>query len=323
MRDSFTQLGGHSLLLLRMTAQIERRLGFGLPLDQVVRATTIEQLAARLRARHSGPSSRLVALQPRGDGIPLMAIVPAGGTLACYVALAEHLGEAHPCYACQPRASLDTARIASTIESIAREDVQELRRVRPSGPYALAGWSMGGLVAYEMACQLQDAGEEVCLLALLDTDTPDETQAAQDPTDAAVQLMAGQLQLDPSEVAQFAGEDRLDALFTLAQARGRLADEVDVRWTRWLVDGFRTALSATQAYRPRPYPGRLLLIQSGEHASRSRRDAGGWPPLARAGVDLHIVSGTHHTMVEAPHVAMVATLLRMALDRANTATHAR
>ena len=321
VRDDFFKAGGHSLLLLHLVAQMERAFGQRLALAELVKGTTVERLASMIRERQAGAESRLVLMQPDGDGAPLFAIVPAGGTLACYVPLAEALGRGRRFYALQPRSTMAEVATAGTIELMARADLEVLRRVQPSGPYVLAGWSMGGLVAYEMARLLHAAGEEVELLALLDADVPAASEAPRDATELAVEAGAQHLGLDPAELSDVPAEQRLEALLERARQRGLLANEVEMRWVRWLIDGYRIAVAATQRYRPQPYAGRLVLLRAMEHdaAGGDTDDTLGWGALAGGGVEVHPVPGTHQGMVRPPHVAAVAERLRACLEVAQPA----
>jgi thioesterase domain-containing protein len=314
VRDGFFELGGHSLLVLHLVAHIERTFDVRLSLADLVQGTTIERLALMIRQKRSGTESRFVLMQPEGAGRPVFGVVPAGGTLACYVSLAELMGTDRPFYALQPRNTMQETATARTIEAMAREDLEELQRIQPKGPYALAGWSMGGFVAYEMACLLRDAGEEVELLALLDIGVPDPNAPSRDPTEAALELGAQHLDLDLTELGDVTGEERMEAFLQLAQRHGRLAHEVDLRWVRVLADGFRISVEAMQRYRPRPYPGRVTLIRAQEHQENDRGLTQGWDALAQEGVDVYWVPGTHQSLVRRPQVAEVARRLRAILD---------
>ncbi len=323
VRDGFFERGGHSILLLHLVAQIEREFGARLSLADLVQGTTIERLAVSMRDQRSGPEARLVAMRSTGDRAPFFAMVPAGGTLACYVSLAELMTHDRPFYALQPRGTMAESAAAPTIELMAREDLKELRRVQPNGPYFLGGWSMGGLVAYEMACLLQDAGEEVAVLALMDCGVPDPDQEMKDPNDAAAELAASHFDLDLGELGDLQGEARIEALLDLARRYGRLAHEVDLRWVRWLIDGYRISTGSTQRYRPRPYDGRVTLIRASDGLSEvtDERIADDpelrWGGLARGGVDVVWVAGTHHTMVQPPHVTTLAARLQACVDAVN------
>jgi aspartate racemase len=173
VRDNFFDLGGSSLLAIRLLSRIEGRLGVALPLSALFFAATVEELAGLLRARAEGPGmSPLVAIQPRGAKSPFVCVHPAGGIVYCFQELARHLGTDRPFFGIQaPGLDGDGAPL-DRVEAMAAHYVAALRQVQPEGPYHLGGWSMGGLVAYEMACQLRDAGQHVATLALLDTQAP-------------------------------------------------------------------------------------------------------------------------------------------------------
>jgi thioesterase domain-containing protein len=224
------------------------------------------------------------------------------------------MGRERPFYALQPRSSMQEAAVAGTIEQMALADLEELRRVQPAGPYLLIGWSMGGLIAYEMACLLVDAGESVSLLALLDAGVPDVDESPRDAIDLVVELASQHLDIDPRELGDVEGEARFEAVLALAQRSGKLAHEVDMRWVRWLAEGYRLSTEAVQKYRPRPYDGHLTLIRAAEHRHRTTDDTMGWAALASGGVDVHWVPGAHYNIVHQPHVLAVAEALRACLS---------
>ena len=183
VRDNFFELGGHSLLAIRLFALIEKQLGKKLPLTAVFQGATIEHLASVLRQQAtSGPQSSLVAIQPGGSKRPLFLVHPAGGHVFPYVHLAKFLGPDQPCYGLQARGLEDGQDPHTRIEDMAAYYIQALQTVQPTGPYLLGGWSMGGVVAFEMAQQLHAQGQRVALLALLDSriPTPDETFPEED-----------------------------------------------------------------------------------------------------------------------------------------------
>jgi thioesterase domain-containing protein len=172
---------------------------------------------------------------------------------------------------------------------------------------------MGGLVAYEMACLLRDAGEEVELVALMDVGVPAPDESPRDATELAVEEGARHLDLDLTELGDYQGEARLEALLALAQRQGKLAGEVDLRWVRWLADGFRISVVATRDYHPRPYDGRVTLIRAEDHHYQSTDPTLGWGAFAADGVDVQWVTGTHHTVVRRPHIDAVADRIRACL----------
>jgi amino acid adenylation domain-containing protein len=165
--DSFFDLGGTSLLAVRLFAQIHRQFGKMLPLSALIRRPTIEHLATLLRAPGQAEAwTQLVPVRTAGSRPPLFCVHGHMGNALFYRELAQHLGPDQPFYAFQARGTVGDDPHAS-IEEMATAYVAELRTVQPHGPYHIGGYCFGGRVAAEMACQLRAAGEEVALLAVM------------------------------------------------------------------------------------------------------------------------------------------------------------
>jgi thioesterase domain-containing protein/acyl carrier protein len=209
---SFYELGGHSLLAVQVFNELHQKFKVRLPLAALVEHETVRKLAAHLRAvadipeeavkpaeapqsaqepkpssaakpaqdrkpaearRAKGPAwNTVVALQPAGDLPPLFCVAGLGGNPMNLRHLAAGLGKRQPFYALQHRCVDGALRPHATIEDMAAEFVADVRRVRPSGPYYLGGFSFGGLAAYEMALHLLARGEQVGALVLLDSSNP-------------------------------------------------------------------------------------------------------------------------------------------------------
>jgi amino acid adenylation domain-containing protein len=173
VEDDFFALGGHSLLAVALFAELERATGRRLPLATIFEAPTPRTLAASIGS--DAPSSHwdnLVALKPHGSRPPLFVVSAGDGNLVGFAPLARHLSPEQPLYGLQP-SGLDGRRpLDRGIEAMASRYLEKLREVQPSGPYLLAGRCNGATVAYEMAQRLRAEGEEVPLLAALDSDPP-------------------------------------------------------------------------------------------------------------------------------------------------------
>ena len=168
----FFEIGGHSLLAARFLAQIENKFGKRLPLTVMLQARTISVLAAIIRDEDWTPAwSSLVPLRTTGRSAPLFLVHAIGGNILTYKDLAAGLSEDQPVYALQAQGLDGTSRAASSVEEMAAHYIRALRSVQPKGPYYLGGFSAGGVVAFEMACQLERAGNSVALLVLLDATT--------------------------------------------------------------------------------------------------------------------------------------------------------
>jgi amino acid adenylation domain-containing protein len=172
--DNFFELGGNSLEAMRVLARVQSQLDRELPLLVLFQAATIQELASILDGEEFGPSpSLLVHFQTCGTKPPFFCVHGAGGDVLRFVDLVKHWDVDQPFYGLQRHGidEPDTGYIS--IQDMASEYIQAIRTVQKEGPYVVGGWSMGGLVACEMARQLQMHGQKTALLILLDTPLPD------------------------------------------------------------------------------------------------------------------------------------------------------
>jgi len=264
-RDDFFVLGGHSLLVLRLLARIERQLGARLPSAVLFTAPTIEKLAAELRQGGAGAAGPLVVLAPGGDRPPIVWVHAAAGTVTAYAEVARRLRDAapdRPVWALQAPADLP-----STLEELAAGHAAALRAAQPEGPYHLAGWSFGGVVAFEMARQLRSAGAEIAPVVLIDSRAP-----------GAIEIPADL----PSLLAAFAADQGLSPD----------VNALDVETLRPLFETFRSLLGMLRSYRPAPSPGPILLYRAEQRAVPAPDDLG-WTRLAGGGLEIRALPGDH------------------------------
>ncbi|HEX2643579.1 MAG TPA: thioesterase domain-containing protein, partial [Thermoanaerobaculia bacterium] len=316
--DDFFDLGGHSLLAVRLMARIEAELGRALPLSALFQSGTVEGLAERLReAGPEGGASPLVPLQTKGSRPPLFLVHPAGGQVLCYAGLVRLLGEDRPVYGLQDVGFPEGER---TVADLAAAYVEKLLEAQPEDPYYLAGWSFGGRVAFEMACQLTLDNREVGFLGLLDTGrVRSDASEEEEPDEAA--LLREVLWFVPREaiIGLTPGvEDPLGEVLDRLRAAGQLPEGFEPEGARRLWRTFREHLAMARRDRPRFWPGRLAFFAA-EQIPEGDGDVSldpthGWAAQAAA-VEVHPVPGDHVSMIyDEASLEVLARRLRAALD---------
>lgn len=312
IRDDFFDLGGGSLLAVRLLAETQRFTGQRLPMSVLLGAPTIEKLAGLLRQGGWKPKfSSLVPIRPNGSKPPIYCISGAGGCVLLFHALARLLPAGQPVYGLEPPPRNGERPMLASVEDIAAHYIHEVRMVQPEGPYFLVGFSFGGLVAFEMAQQFQAQGEQVGLLALFDSA---QESCAREWT--AVERIQERLRIYKQHVrGVFAGPQGLNRLGNLLRGKGlkmlyrgfqvfgrRIPHTLAAAGTTEDVQVF-----ARMHYRPRVYPGRVTLFRAQIRPGYERFDYQlGWGKLAGGGVEVHDMPGNHHSMVTEPNIRVLA-----------------
>ncbi len=171
VHDSFFDLGGHSLLAVSLMSRIEKKIGKRLPLSVLLENATIHSLSNLLEDEKKTKQTwnSLVPVRSTGTKEPIYIVHGAGLHVMLFRTLAEHIGDDRPVYALQAQGLSGEAEPLERIEAIAAHYVSQLLEHNPTGPYALGGYSFGGIIAFEMAKQLQAQGKTVAFLGLFDT----------------------------------------------------------------------------------------------------------------------------------------------------------
>jgi amino acid adenylation domain-containing protein len=324
IHDNFFDLGGHSLLAMSLVGRIRASLGSRVPVELLFHGPTVAKLASHLRKGGSLSWTCLVGLRVDGTRPPFFCVHPGGGSVFCYLELMRHLPAEQPVYGLQSPGLDPRQRPLDRIEEMGRIYLRALREVQPEGPYRLGGWSLGGVVAFEMARQLRAAGQAVAKVILIDSAAPAAQGTAHLANEAVLVALARDLGgmfgrdigISHQALEDLSPEARLDHILECARRADVLPPDVTPATLRRIAEVFQGNLEGYFRYVPVPQPGEIVLIAAdnpGEPATDEVLAA--WRALATDGVEMHKVPGDHYTLLARPAVAHVAAILEKHLGR--------
>lgn len=331
VNDSFFDVGGHSLLAVKLFTKIEKRFGQKLPLATLFQAPTIGQLASILAQKDKSASwSSLVTIVPsRSTKSPLFLVHALGGNVIGYQTLVRYLKD-QPVYGLQAQ-GLDGKQAPHTcVEDMASHYIQEIRTVQATGPYLLGGFSSGGTVAFEMARQLVAQGEQISLLAMFDTYSPNLyiNHPSQFRTLYTYLRTLYQLPLADKWNYLLAKADWFGSMLMGKQSSKydlwndhTFAEDANP-YNMEFIDALKQATMVD--YLPSAYSGRVTLFTTKEVLRWCQyKNDRGWNSLAEQGVEIHEVPGTHLGMLGDPGVQVLAAKLTACLEQAQAQAQPR
>ncbi len=329
--DSFFDVGGDSMLAVKMVLQIEKELDQMLPLSEFYDTPSARKLARWIESGKVGAEREVVTLNGHGKRDPLFCMPGRGGTVFSYRGLVQLLDHEQPVYGLQfPGLDGDEDPIADMVE-LATEMLRRVRRVRSHGPYLLMGYSFGGLVAYEMARQLIEAGESVPYLAVLDAAAPGAM--SQRPMHERIGV----------HLRRFAQADVKGKIRYVTQRVDNLADRIrrpkrngkpsvpqaeipegEGRVIEALRRLQETTDQARAGYQPPPIDVSVSLFRTAAkpewYEFCKMDEVYGWGDLARNGVRTYDIPGKHLEIFDAAHVPLMAEQVRVSLLAAGSPT---
>jgi len=323
--DNFFDVGGDSLLATWVVTELGQSLGRPMELSLFLEYSTVDDLAGALGTIASaaeprqGPS-QIVTLRPGPSGRSLYFVHPLGGELLGYRELAH--ASTTPARLLGIGWTGEPPPFGSTLSEIARTHVEQLCTIEPAGPYWLAGWSFGGVLAYEMAQQLVDAGSTVSFLGLFDANP------VIDPLTGLRMAQTPFLELLDTVVARLDDPATTDAdLLELTSSRtwvqlmgAPITAGASSGYLRTVLETARACMYAAMRNQPRPYPGPVHLFPAaGAGQARQAELTAAMRPLCTGELSIIPIAGDHWGFIRGEHVTEAAMELDAVLERVGEA----
>ena len=339
VHDNFFDLGGHSLLAPYLITQIKEQLGKEIAVTTLFQNPTIEQLATIIKTGlDSSNQSCLVPIQPHGSKPPFFCVPGAGGRPFYFYHLGRCLGKDQPFYSFENDLYQQFGEI-TRIEDIASIYLQAMQDLQPQGPYFLGGHSYGGNVAFEMAQQLVNQGQQVALLAIIDSSAPtykdkqilldyidwDHARWLAEVSKGIEVYLDKTIDISYETLQLLTVEEQLKYALNFFKLANMLPPNAETRQLEKIVQAYKTSCLCLIDYLPKQtYPGKITIIRASEELSDDpNKDliAGdcedsslGWSEFSTEPVEIHFALGNHVSIMVEPHVQILAEELKVCLE---------
>jgi thioesterase domain-containing protein/acyl carrier protein len=317
IKENFFDLGGNSLLAVRMVSEIQKIYGRTIRLASLFQGATVEQIAGELRRDadlYSWPT--LIEIQRGGLKRPFFCVSAPNVNALGYISLARHLGSDQPVYGLQSQyrdTGIDEYNQA-VVEELAAEYIIAMREVQPEGPYQLGGLCRGAHIAFEMARLLDAQGQKVSLLAILDTWVMENTYSYLWYLDHYVNRVRLLTRLNATEKLNFALKKVRSVARGISDKFSRGNGQPPARRPG---NELRDIYWPGRDFVPPVHSGRITVFRIQKQPYTRIRDAHlGWGKRAAGGIDVHTIPGEHNTILREPHVQVLAQKLNECIRRA-------
>ncbi|MEJ2900862.1 amino acid adenylation domain-containing protein [Pedobacter panaciterrae] len=315
--DDFFELGGHSLIAVKVMGAIEKKTGLRLPLSSLFENPTIETLAKLLTPDDKLNWDSLVPLKTSGNKPPIYLVHGGGLNVFVFKSISGFMDEDQPVYALQGLGLNGDREIPDTIEEIAAKYNAEILESNPEGPYLIAGYSMGGKIAYEMAKQLLEKGKEIKMLGIFDTYAGSSATGIEKVKEKIVR----QLKKGPFIAKLFLDNPMQTLSYQLRISKRKLKPiflknkEIDKEVFTYKREVYESYEMAYKKYQLQPVDLKIDLFRVEKRIYfLDDRVYLGWRKYGKKGIDIHSVPGDHKTFLASPNDQKLAKVLQRVIN---------
>lgn len=325
--SNFFEMGGHSIMAVNIMVKIEKMTGIRIPLSALFQHSTIEKFAKLLTAETESPFDHLVPVKPNGSKTPLFIVHGAGLNILNFSHIIQHFDEDQPVYAFQGVGPNGYDNWFESIEDMAARYIESMLRINPKGPYAITGFSFGGIVAFEMARQLKEQGKTVSIIALLDTYVDSSYYYA---SLSQKKLMRhydrtrkwfdfSKEMLTSWKALKLRSKSKKDYVLKKYLGKKDSITEQEALALEQFTEANAMVNKIVDRYHLTPQNLKVDLFRAQEYENhKSDPTHLGWKKAALKGVTIHNISGNHLGIVAPPNDKILARMLQEILDEKHT-----
>lgn len=324
LHDDFFEIGGHSLIAIQLMSKIKSILGITLPLATLLQHSTIHQLAILIDQKMPNLfGSSLIPIKPSGQNPPLFLVHGGGLHVLMYQTLSAHMDAAQPIYALQAKGLNGEAEPLNRIEDMAKHYIEEIQKISPDGPYALAGYSFGGLIAFEMAKQLRATGKEILMLGVFDTVIKPQLTRETDSFSEKITKVSKKIAWNIKDIAHNPSQNINYRKFVYQRRFKNWKTKLLHNKKKTTIENSshlesvisKSNFEAWSNYKITPYKGDLYLFKAKEQRFFiEEKDFFGWQPYINGEIYIHEVPGDHLNLFSPPNGEVFAKILQQLLN---------
>lgn len=327
--DDFFEHGGHSLLAVKVMVNIEKATGKRLPLTTLFENSTVEKLAKQLATEDAFKNTgSLVPIKPSGTKTPLFLIHGGGLNILLFKSVSNYFDPEQPLYGIQALGLNKKTDVPADLGAISAKYIEEILKVSPEGPYAIAGYSLGGFIAFEIAKQLKAMGKEIKLLGVIDTYAGSAATHAESTLCRIGKKIKRQFYKVPFFVKSILVYPKESLMYQVNFVKKKIKTVFAVKdehitkeiFTTYEQQIYKRYSQALNNYVLTPFDVKITLFRVNKRLYYLDDQVNlGWDKFAKRGVDIHQVPGDHKTFLHAPNDNIFADIVQKVLDRDETA----